>query len=65
MSDNTADTIEQLRAIRRVLELVDGYISTQNPNLLLSWGGGVMTWGELRWHIRTALDFNVLDFGDK
>lgn len=63
MSDK-ADTIEQLKAIRRVMELVDGYISTQNPNLLLAWDGGVMTWGELRWHILSALDLDVLKLGD-
>lgn len=42
-------------AIARVLTLVDGYLSTQNPDALLAWEGGMMTWDDLRNHVRGAL----------
>lgn len=51
---------EQLRALRRVLRLLDGYISTQDQDLLLAYAGGLMTWRELRRHIRSALKLPVL-----
>jgi hypothetical protein len=46
----------ELTGIKRVLELVDGYISTQPQDLLLGWDGGVMTWKEIRMHIKAAKD---------
>ena len=52
---------DELRAIKRVLKLVDGYISTQNQDLLLAWDGGIMTWGELREHIQCVLKASVLN----
>jgi hypothetical protein len=42
-------------AIRRVLALVDGYLSTQNPDALLAWDGGMLTWDDLRHHVQAAL----------
>lgn len=62
MSDPTAKrkskrpTIEELRAVRRVLELLDGYISTQrSQHTLLAFEGGLMTWAELREHAAAAI----------
>lgn len=49
----TATPREHL-AVRRVLKLVDGYLSTQPKDTLLAWRGGVMTWGELRQHLKAA-----------
>jgi hypothetical protein len=41
-------------AIKRVLLLVDGYLSTQNPDALLAWDGGMTTWDDLRRHVQAA-----------
>ena len=48
-------TRRQLHQIRSVLELVDGYLSTQPQDLLLAWAGGMMTWAELRQHVQEAM----------
>jgi hypothetical protein len=46
----------ELRGIRRVLVLLDGYISTQkDQHILLAWDGGLMTWAELREHAKAAI----------
>lgn len=50
-----ASTRERRQAVRRVLKLVDGYLSTQDQNLLLAWDGGMMTWGEIRQHVQMAI----------
>ena len=52
---------EELEMVKRVLTLVDGYVSTQPEDLLLAWDGGVMTWGELRIHLSAALKTKVLN----
>jgi hypothetical protein len=46
---------EEKAAVLRVLRLVDGYMSTQPKSTLLAWGGGMMTWKELRWHVKGAI----------
>jgi hypothetical protein len=46
----------ELNGIKRVLKLVDGYISTQPRDLLLGWDGGIMTWDEIREHIKAAIN---------
>lgn len=38
---------EAIRASVRVLALLEGYISTENPAALVGWNGGMMTWAEL------------------
>ena len=43
------------RAVRRVLRLVDGYLSTRQQDELIAWNGGMMTWEELRAHVKAAL----------
>lgn len=48
-------TAQDLRAIRRVLVLLDGYMSTENQDALLAWDGGMMTWRELRQHAKAAI----------
>lgn len=53
-------TFEELAAIKRVLKLVDGYLSTQDQDLALAWDGGIMTYGELRRHLHAALKTKVL-----
>lgn len=52
---------EELKGIKRVLALVDGYLSTQPQDLALAWDGGVMTYGELREHLNAALKTKVLN----
>ena len=42
-------------AVRRVLRLVDGYLSTRDQDELVAWDGGLMTWRELRRHVKAAL----------
>jgi hypothetical protein len=42
-------------AIKRVLALVDGYLSILPQHTLVAWDGGVMTWAELREHVQAAL----------
>lgn len=48
-------TAQELRAIRRVLVLLDGYMSTEQQDTLLAWDGGWMTWRELRQHAKAAI----------
>jgi hypothetical protein len=52
---------EELKGIKRVLTLVDGYLSKQPQDLLLGWDGGIMTYGELRKHLNAALKTKVLN----
>lgn len=52
---------EELEGIKRVLTLVDGYLSTQPQDLALAWDGGIMTYGELRHHLNAALKNKVLN----
>lgn len=49
-----AMTPKEHLAVRRVLRLVDGYLSTQPQDTLLGWKGGLMTWRELRAHVKAA-----------
>jgi hypothetical protein len=67
MTDKDESTVEQrqeaIRAIVRVLELLDGYLSTENPHALLSWRGGMMTRAELRAHASGARELAVKEFG--
>lgn len=42
-------------AVRRVLILVNGYMSTLPQDTLTAWDGGMMTWGELRQHVKAAM----------
>jgi hypothetical protein len=60
MSDETPSEQEQLDAIKRVLDLVYGYIGTQNQGALLSYDGGLMTWGELKEQLDFVRQFPVL-----
>lgn len=46
---------EAVDAYRRVLRLVDGYLRKEKQSLLVTDGRGLMTWGEIRLHIREAL----------
>lgn len=49
-------TLEDLYAVRRVLELLDGYMSVQKPqHRLMAWEGGLMTWAEIREHAKAAI----------
>jgi len=47
---------EAVATYRRVLKLVNGYLGRNtDKNTLVGWDGGIMTWGEIRFHIRGAL----------
>ena len=43
-----------IAGVRRVLRLVDGYLSHMDQDLLMAHDGGLMTVGELRRHVRYA-----------
>lgn len=60
-AENEPTKLEELKGIKRVLKLVDGYLSTQDQYLALAWDGGVMTYGELRKHLNSALKTKVLN----
>lgn len=47
-------TLEEKAAVRRVLRMVDGYLARQPQDTLLTDGRGLMTWGEIRLHVRGA-----------
>lgn len=47
-------TVEEMSAIGRVLDLVDGYLSVEDQDALRGWDGGMMTYQELREHIELA-----------
>jgi len=56
-----------IAAMRRVLKLADSYIRVQKQDLLITDGLGLMTWGEIRAHIKAAAALKVrkLAAGDK
>lgn len=45
----------EVLAYRRVLRLVNSYLKRQRADLLVTDGRGLMTWGEIRYHITAAL----------
>jgi hypothetical protein len=45
---------EERLAVRRVLEMTNRYLKRQNQDLLVTEGRGLMTWGEIREHIKAA-----------
>lgn len=47
--------VAHAEAVRRVLRLVDGYLSTDDQDTLRAFDGGLTTYGELRQHIKGAL----------
>jgi len=51
---------EELIAIRRLFRLIDGYISTQDQDMLLGWDGGLMIWPEIRQNNKIALKTSIL-----
>jgi len=46
---------DHVAAVRRVLVLLDGYLSTEKPDTLTAWDGGWMTYRELRQHAKAAI----------
>jgi hypothetical protein len=56
---------EALRAAVRTLRLLEGYMSVQpKPDAAMGWGGGMMTWNELRMHATSTAHQLVQTFGD-
>lgn len=51
---------EQRVAIRRVLRMTDRFLARQKQDLLATDGKGLMTWGEVRQHVRAAIDSDLL-----
>ncbi len=52
---------EAIRVYRRVLKLVDLYMKRNLSDTVLVCGGnGMMTWGEVRNHIRQSLKLKVM-----
>lgn len=53
-------TKEGIAAYRRVLRLVHSYMRQNlDDETLVAAGGGMLTWGELRHHIKCALGMRV------
>lgn len=46
---------EAIAVYRRVLRMTDRYLAKQRQDLLVTEGRGLMTWGEIRHHIKSAL----------
>lgn len=44
---------------KRVLRLVNSYIYRQRQDLLITDGRGLMTWGEIRKHVKEAIALKV------
>lgn len=56
----SVDKKEAIRIYRRVLRLVHQYIKANTDSeTLLAAGGGIMTWRELRQHIKESLALRV------
>lgn len=55
----TLNAAKKKAIVKRVLRLVDGYLSTRDQMELIAWNGGMMTWRELRQHIKGALRLMV------
>lgn len=54
------DENEAIKIQRRVLKLVDGYLAKQQQGTLISNGRGMMTFAELRQHIKGALSLKIV-----
>lgn len=53
-------TQREIEAVKRVLEMVDGYLGVEDQDALHACDGYVvMTWGELRQHIKGVLRLSV------
>lgn len=55
MKDDRLPMKQVLRISRRVLRLVDGYLATEDLDTLRTDGRGLLSYRELRRHIRVAL----------
>lgn len=52
---------DALKAMRRVLRLIDRVLALQNEYALTTDGRGLITWAELRRHVRAAIALRVDD----
>ena len=50
---------EAVIVYRRVLRLADAYIKRQEQDMLITDGKGLMTWREIRQHIRESLALKI------
>jgi len=55
---------EQVRIMRRVLRLVDGYLSQMDQAAKRTYGRGTMTISQLRQHVRAALRMKPKEVDD-
>jgi hypothetical protein len=53
-SGATSSLDEQRIAVRRVLQMVNRFLRRQRDSLLVTDGKGLMTWGEIREHVKAA-----------
>lgn len=51
-------TADELKGVRRVLRLMDRYLSAQNLDRLIAIDGGMWTLREMRRHVRAALNIS-------
>lgn len=50
---------EAVAAYRAVLRLVNAYLGKQQQDLMVTDGRGLMTWGEIRHHVKSVLALKV------
>jgi hypothetical protein len=50
---------QAIAVYRRVLRLANAYIGRQRQSLLVTDGRALMTWGEIRLHIRESLSLKI------
>jgi hypothetical protein len=50
---------EVIATQKRVLRLVDAYLRKEKQDLLVTDGRGLMTWGEIRQHVKGAIALKV------
>jgi hypothetical protein len=55
-----AEFNRQRLAIRRVLRMTDRFLAKEKQSLLVTDGRGLMTWAEIRRHVRAAIDSDLL-----
>lgn len=60
MSEWRVSEREAIRIYKRVLRLTDRYLAKQKADLLVTDGRGLMTWAEIRQHIRESLMLGIV-----
>lgn len=59
----TLEPKEAVKVLKRVLRLVDGFLSKEKQSLLVTDGRNLMTWEEIRQHVKAAKKIKLLRKG--